>query len=139
MKESLEDFSKKQIKGNESSSIYNFTEDELKRVIKRVHKKYEIEISQEILQAIIRDIGVFVLNKVSFNDAKTMAIKKHIGSHGRDYWSAVLSAIGILFSSRRKKKNIRKEHRAEIKIKLTDEMLYGMMNAEKQRGGDPQD
>ncbi len=139
MKESLDNFSKKQIKDNESSSTYNFTEDEIKKVIKRTHEKYKVEISQEILQATIRDIGIFVSEKIPFREAKNMAVKKHIGSHGRDYWSAILSAMGMLFSIRRKKKNLKEEPHAEIKIKLTDRMLYDMMNVEKQRGGDPQD
>lgn len=139
MKESFDDFSKKQIENNESSSIYNFAEDELKKVIKQVYKKYEVEISQEILQATIRDIGDFVSNKISFKEARSMAVKKHIGSHGRDYWNAILSAISILYSDRRKQKHIKKEYHEEIKMKLTDKILYDMVNAEKQRGGDPQD
>lgn len=113
MKEGFEENpGKTSVKDEGKKMVYDISEEDIISATQRVYKKTGIQVTKDVLIAIIKDIHEHRSQGKSFKEARSVSTKRWAGNYGKEYWSAISSAVGIIYSSKRKNKS--ETHTGEI-------------------------
>ncbi len=82
--------------------FHGISESKIDTAIERVLNKKGVRIDKDTLIAIIEDIEARRDQGASFREARTFATRLFAGDHGEGYWTAVLSALGMVYPHKKK-------------------------------------